>query len=192
MTGIAASPAIVVSRMINASAERLFDAWLDPDSIAIWLRPGDAPGTSATIDPRVGGHFTIVMNAASPVIHGGTYRVIDRPRRLVFTWSSRMTDDRETQVTVDFIAQDAAATPAGAAPASATPAGAQSTRTPSSRTEVRITHEQLPHEPARLAHTDGWTDALRLLEQFAAIGVGAGTHSGAATQARARESKNEQ
>ncbi|HEY5222025.1 MAG TPA: SRPBCC domain-containing protein [Microbacteriaceae bacterium] len=152
MTGVAeataAAPAIVVSRVISASPESLFDAWLDPAAVGIWLRPGNAESTDAVIDPRVGGRFTIVMNSATPTIHGGTYQVIDRPRRLVFTWRSTHTGDRDTLVTVDFVARDAA---------DATPS-----------TEVTITHEQLPNETARLMHTDGWSDGLVLLEQFVA------------------------
>lgn len=149
MTDIATAPAIVVSRVINASAERLFDAWLDPQAVGIWLRPGNAETTDATIDARVGGRFTIVMNSATPTIHGGTYQVIDRPRRLAFTWRSSHTDDRDTLVTVDFVAVDAA-----------------DAAVPS--TEVIITHEQLPHEKARLEHADGWSDGLALLERFVA------------------------
>ena len=37
--------------------------------------------------------------------HHGVYRVIDRPRRLVFTWISHGTEGCETLVTVDFLPQ---------------------------------------------------------------------------------------
>ena len=36
-----AAPALTVRREIAASAEELFDAWLDPASLAVWMRPGD-------------------------------------------------------------------------------------------------------------------------------------------------------
>ena len=66
--------------------------------------------------------------------HTGEYRVIDRPRRLVFTWFSPHTDRRDTLVTVDFMPQ-------------------------AEQTEVVITHEMLP-EAEREGHRRGWTGAL--------------------------------
>ena len=66
------------------------------------------------------------------------YRLIDRPRRLVFTWISRGTEQRESVVTVDFISRGAA-------------------------TEVVVTHELLS-ESAQPSHINGWTSALERLE----------------------------
>jgi hypothetical protein len=53
-----------VSRRLSAPAERVFDAWLDPEAIRTWmasaLRGVDLPGDVArvAVDPRVGGRFT--------------------------------------------------------------------------------------------------------------------------------------
>jgi uncharacterized protein YndB with AHSA1/START domain len=133
---VAVAPAIVVvRRTIPATAEELFDAWLDPQALAIWMRPGPVHRTTATVDARVGGRYEIVMEVDDRTIpHTGEYRVIDRPRRLVFTWFSPHTDRRDTLVTVDFM-----------------PKAAQ--------TEVVITHEMLP-ESEREGHRRGWTGAL--------------------------------
>ena len=139
-TALAATAAVVVRRTIAATAEELFDAWLDPQAMAIWMRPGSIQTTTATVDARVGGRYEIVMQTATETYpHTGVYRVIDRPRRLVFTWISRGTEQRESLVTVDFIARGAA-------------------------TEVVVTHEQLS-EGAKPSHTDGWTSALARLEE---------------------------
>ena len=70
--------------------------------------------------------------------HTGEYRVIDRPRKLVFTWLSPATQERATLVTVDFRRVDR-------------------------RTEVVITHEHLP-EGAHEAHDAGWSSALARLD----------------------------
>ena len=136
---LAATAAVVVRRTIAATAEELFDAWLDPQAMAIWMRPGSIQTTTARVDARVGGHYEIVMQSATETYpHTGVYRVIDRPRRLVFTWISRGTEQRESLVSVDFLARGAA-------------------------TEVVVTHEQLP-EGARPSHNEGWTSALQRLE----------------------------
>jgi len=132
--------AVIVRRTISASPEELFDAWLDPEALAIWMRPNAIQSTTAKVEARVGGTYEIVMRSATETYpHTGQYREIDRPHRLVFTWCSRGTEHRETLVTVDFIARDR-------------------------RTEVVVTHERLA-ESARPSHTSGWTSGLEHLEQ---------------------------
>jgi uncharacterized protein YndB with AHSA1/START domain len=133
---------VTVRREIAAPAEVLFDAWLDAQSLGSWLRPAGIRETRAETDPRVGGTFRIVMaDDESSTEHTGTYREIDRPRRLVFTWSSPSTRFRDSVVTVTF--------------------------EPSSNnsTVVEIQHVELPDEEARASHHAGWTDALRELDR---------------------------
>jgi uncharacterized protein YndB with AHSA1/START domain len=139
MNASLSSAAVVVRRTIAAKPEILFDAWLDPESLAAWMRPGNTPKTVATVDARVGGRYEIVMHLESGRIvpHTGVYRTIDRPRRLAFTWLSPHTDTRDTLVTVDFVTRGA-------------------------NTEVIVTHEQLP-ENERDSHDNGWTSALEKL-----------------------------
>jgi uncharacterized protein YndB with AHSA1/START domain len=134
--------AVTVRREIAAPAEDLFDAWLDAQSLGSWLRPSGIRETRAETDPRVGGSFRIVMvDDASSLVHTGTYREIDRPRRLVFTWSSPATQFRDSIVTVTF--------------------------EPSSNrsTVVEIHQVGLPDEEARASHHAGWTDVLRELDR---------------------------
>ena len=133
---------VIVRREITAPAEVLFDAWLDPQSLGSWLRPTGIRETRAETDPRVGGAFRIVMvDDESSVEHTGTYREIDRPRRLVFTWSSPSTRFRDSVVTVTF------------QPSS------------NSSTVVEIHQVGLPDEEARASHHAGWSDALRELDR---------------------------
>lgn len=141
MTQKTTTPKVTVRRKISAPAETVFDAWLDPASLAIWMRPGGVPRSTAKVDPRVGGAFEVVMHAAEgPIKHAGVYRVIDRPRRLVFTWVSPATHLTESVVTVEFSAG----------------------RSPDT-TEVVLTHDFLPDAEALASHTNGWTQALDLL-----------------------------
>ncbi len=46
---------ITVRRTIEASAEEIFDAWLDADSLAAWMQPGEVLRATARTDARVGG-----------------------------------------------------------------------------------------------------------------------------------------
>ena len=135
---------VTVRREIAAAAEDLFDAWLEAQSLGSWLRPSGIRETRAETDPRVDGTFRIVMvDDESSTVHTGTYREIDRPRRLVFTWSSPSTRFRDSIVTVTF--------------------------QPSSNlsTTVEIHQVGLPDEEARASHHAGWSDALRELARAA-------------------------
>jgi uncharacterized protein YndB with AHSA1/START domain len=135
-----ASAAVVVRRVIAASADDLFDAWLDPEALAHWMRPGTINSTVARVEPRVGGSYEITMQGQSgPIVHKGVYRSIERPKRLVFTWISGPTEYKETLVTVDFVPVD-------------------------TRTEVIVTHELLP-ESAMPSHRNGWTSGLEHLDE---------------------------
>ena len=138
--GASTAPASIrVRRRIAAPAQALFDAWLDPESIAAWMRPFDTVRTEAQADAVVGGSYRIDMHQpdGGVVEHVGKYVEIDPPHRLVFTWSSPATQHKDSLVTIEFVES----------------AGA---------TEVSLTHEQLPEYMAQ-AHVGGWTSALEKL-----------------------------
>jgi uncharacterized protein YndB with AHSA1/START domain len=130
---------LTVRREIAAPAEDLFDAWLDPESLGAWFRPALTRETRAETDPRVGGTFRFVMAGdESSTACTGSYLEIDRPRRLVFTWSSPDTEHRDSIVTVTF-------------------------HPSANSTVVEIHHVGLPDERARGSHLAGWSDILREL-----------------------------
>ncbi len=83
-----------------------------------------------------------MVDDESSDVHTGTYREIDRPHRLVFTWSSPSTQFRDTTVTVTF------------------------QPTPKGGTLVEIQQTGLPDEDARASHHGGWSDALRELSEI--------------------------
>jgi uncharacterized protein YndB with AHSA1/START domain len=134
---------VTVRREIAAPADVLFDAWLDADSLGAWLRPSGIRETRAETDPREGGGFRVVMvTDEDEILHRGTYLEIDRPRRLVFTWSSPSTRHRDSVVTVTF-------TTSGPA------------------TVVEVHQRGLPDAEAQTSHEAGWSDALHELARVA-------------------------
>ena len=138
---------LVVRRVLPVERERVFAAWLDPASLATWMRPGDTTGAIVEVDPRVGGRFRILMQQPQESCsyeHQGEYLAIEPPSLLSFTWISAATDLRPTVVTVELHERD-------------------------SGTELVLTHRRLP--PVRVeAHRQGWTDIVRLLETELAAG----------------------
>ncbi len=129
-----------IVRVLPASPEEVFDAWTDPRSLAVWMAPGSVRRSEVEADPRVGGRFRIVMKGPdSDHEHAGEYLVVDRPRRLVFTWISKATAGRPTTVTVEL-------RPRGPG-----------------ETELVLTHEGLPDEAATASHRSGWGDIVQKL-----------------------------
>lgn len=84
------APTIRVERRFAVAAERVFDAWLDPVWIGRFMFGShlrDEHVVSLQNEPRVGGTFHYrVTRGGTEIDHTGTYREIERPRRLVFTW----------------------------------------------------------------------------------------------------------
>lgn len=91
-----------VSRRMDASAEQVFDAWLDPDKIRVWmsaaLKTAGLAGDvrRVELDARPGGRFVFSdMRDEGEAVHRGSYLEMDRPHRLVFTWFT--SEDEESQ-----------------------------------------------------------------------------------------------
>lgn len=51
----------LVSRVIKAPRHAVYQAFLDPDSVAAWLTPGTMTAEVHTFDPREGGAFRITL-----------------------------------------------------------------------------------------------------------------------------------
>src|SRR5262245_33774950 len=104
---------VSVTRHFDASPERVFDAWLDPEKIGKWMF-GPALREEEVLrivaDARVGGSFSfLVRRQGEEIDHVGKYREIDRPRRLVFTWGIAGQSEDESLVTIEIAAQETAA-----------------------------------------------------------------------------------
>ncbi|WP_159587015.1 SRPBCC family protein [Chelativorans xinjiangense] len=98
---------LTITRKFEAAPERVFDAWLDPAKVRAWMGmaltdfglSGDV--RRIEIEPRVDGSFTFSdMREGAEAVHWGTYRVIDRPRKLVFTWFTSEEEERANKSVV--------------------------------------------------------------------------------------------
>jgi uncharacterized protein YndB with AHSA1/START domain len=79
-----------IERTFAASAENVFDAWTSTEVIRRWFHcEPDWETPEAEVDLRVGGVVRIVMRRPDGSEAGarGEYTLIDRPRRLVMTWT---------------------------------------------------------------------------------------------------------
>lgn len=116
--------------------------FVDPVQLVRWI------GISAELDPQPGGRFRFEVMPGEYC--EGAYVVVDRPRRLVFTWGWT---NREMGVPPGSSRVEVTLRQAGADPA---------------RTEVRLVHSGLTGGALRL-HEDGWT---RFLQRLSAVMAG--------------------
>ena len=79
---------ISLTHHFNASPERVFDAWLDPEIASRWPFTTKTSTSEVEIDARVGGAYTITRRRGGKKYVGlGEYIEIEHPRRLVFTFT---------------------------------------------------------------------------------------------------------
>jgi uncharacterized protein YndB with AHSA1/START domain len=92
-----------VTYSFSASPKRVFDAWLDPETVGQWLfATPTGKMVRVEIDPRVGGRFVLVdRRNGEDVEHTGEYLEIDRPRRLVFTFGVPKYSPLFSKVTIE-------------------------------------------------------------------------------------------
>ncbi|MEP6692758.1 MAG: SRPBCC domain-containing protein [Gemmatimonadaceae bacterium] len=128
------STALEVRRTIRAPRQRVFDAWTKPEELKKWHAPGPMTVALADMDLRVGGAYRIHMQAPGGEEHRvvGTYREVDPPRRVVYTWKWETgTDDTVSVVSIDFVERGA-------------------------ETEVVLRHDGFSRDEARASHLQGW------------------------------------
>jgi uncharacterized protein YndB with AHSA1/START domain len=103
---------ILITRVFDAPAELVFDAWTTPDLVKRWWAGDRGEVTDAAIDLRIGGRWRWVMRAHGgfEVAFSGVYREIDRPYRLVKTEVFELVPDAEAVSTTTFDESDGVTT----------------------------------------------------------------------------------
>lgn len=128
---------LVVRRTIQASPEKLFAAWTVPSQLKLWWGPNGVRCIGAELDLRVGRSYRIGNQLPDGTILwiAGEFELIERPRKLVFSWKLEGVESAKERVTVQF-------EPAGDA------------------TEVIVTHERIANRELREQHEQGWIGCL--------------------------------
>jgi uncharacterized protein YndB with AHSA1/START domain len=77
---------LVITRVFDASRERVFKAWTDTAHVAQWWGPKGFTNPVCEMDVRVGGVIRIHMRAPDGVVYPmtGVFQEISEPDRLVF------------------------------------------------------------------------------------------------------------
>lgn len=100
------TPQVNVSKDFNVSPEKVFDAWLDPEMLSRWMfgpNVRDEEIIRLQTDTEESGTFSFVVRRNGEEInHIGTYREVERPHRLVFTWGVNQEAGDESVVTINI------------------------------------------------------------------------------------------
>ncbi len=143
MSNVESANAIVKEILINAPAERVFEAIVDPsERVKWWGAEGKFQATHMESELRPGGAWLMsgTGQGGSPFTLRGKYRAVERPRLLEFTWRPDW-DEPETIVRFDLDEKDGVTT-------------------------VRLTHSGFASEQARERY-QGWPWLLALLKGHA-------------------------
>lgn len=139
-------PSLTLERVFRAPPGRLWAAWTDPATMALWFGPHHTRVEHAAADLRIGGRFRVVLRENTGERHevAGEYQAIEPERRLVFSWAWAGSPERVSRVTVTL---------------RAVPGG----------TALTLVHDRFADAATATRHTRGWTESLeRLAAQYGA------------------------
>jgi uncharacterized protein YndB with AHSA1/START domain len=141
-----AEKVLVIKRLINASPESVFRAWINKKDFISWFGPEGFTVPFCNMDARVGGEWRAYMKSPEGDEYWveGKYLEITPPEKLVFTYADGSHDGREihnTVVTITF-----------------TKIG--------NKTEMNFHQAPFPDVDSRDAHNGGWSSAFECLEEY--------------------------
>jgi len=134
---------VSIERTFDASAEDVFDAWTSPEVMRRWLHCGrDWETPAAEVDLRIGGKVRVVMRRpdGTEAGMGGEYTLIDRPHRLVMTWTFDDDPSNEQLIELSFTEAEGSTT-------------------------VRMINSRIPTDERRDGQDEGWSGCVDELER---------------------------
>ncbi|HEY2643036.1 MAG TPA: SRPBCC domain-containing protein [Galbitalea sp.] len=134
-----------LEKVLGSSPERVFAAFTDADELRQWWGPEAFTVPHLQFDVVEGASYRITMQPPdTDAFHlGGTFRVVEPPGRLVFTfaWEEPDPDDQETLVVLCFQSADEG-------------------------TNLVLDQQPFKTEQRWQLHHDGWTDTVERLARF--------------------------
>jgi uncharacterized protein YndB with AHSA1/START domain len=143
-------PSLTMTRRLKAPPASVFDAFTNPEKLAMWFGFGEPKDKVIEIDAKVGGayHFGFPSPTGDRNDVMGMFREVSPVDRLVFSWHWKSTPERESQVTVE-LAPDGEGT------------------------LLTLLHEHFYDEAACENHKMGWGHGLDQLQTFVEEAVAA-------------------
>lgn len=138
---------IRIHQQFNATPEQIYAAWTQADILSRWFFPKHSWSCFVVNDLKPGGLFHCEMTNTEGFVHTfkGTYRQLDFPRAIAFTWSSLIIDNSMVRVLLEPV---------------------------DGGTLLTLTHDGLKSSEAVQYHIAGWTGCLDQLNQMVALGMG--------------------
>lgn len=137
--------AVHLKQTFPAPRDKVFRAWTDPDALKRWWGPPGSTIQEVKVDLRVGGAYRIgIQYPPDDVFYlNGTYREVQPPEKLVFTWRWEKPDMDfgESVVTLEF-------------------------HELGDSTVVTLTHEGFPNRDVAESHNEGWAAILDSLSPY--------------------------
>ena len=144
---------LIVTRLLNATPERAFQAWTSAEHIQQWMRP--EPGMViplASMDLRVGGKYRIQMKMPDGELFTavGVFKEVKPPERLVYTWDWEKdgsgaefgeVEGKPSLITVEFLKRG-------------------------KQTEFVLTHSRFASVESRDNHARGWGNGVESFARF--------------------------
>ncbi|MFE4349884.1 SRPBCC domain-containing protein [Peribacillus butanolivorans] len=94
---------LTMIRRFDVPAERVFDAWLNPEMMRKWFFTMESTNKVANNEPIVGGSWEIVDHREGKDYRAvGKYIEVDSPSKLVFTFKMPQFSDTEDRITVEI------------------------------------------------------------------------------------------
>ncbi|MBT3991842.1 MAG: SRPBCC domain-containing protein [Rhodospirillaceae bacterium] len=136
-----------IERTFDASPEMVFDAWVERDQVAQWYGPEGMAVPLCEMDSTIGGSYRVCFQEPDGTDHivVGSFKEIDRPNRLVFTWGWEEDGvvGQVTEVSVEFAANG-------------------------DKTDLTLTHRGFETEDGMNGHKMGWTSSFESLAKLLA------------------------